>query len=101
MARKLNGEAVKALRDEQGIRQAELARRVGIDRSALNHMEAGRSGAFPETARRIATELGVTLDDVLAAADRASADMPPLSQHQADLAASLLADRRLPATGAA
>ncbi len=37
-----------------------------------------------------------TLDEVLAAADAASRDDPPLSQDQADLVAALLAAHREP-----
>ena len=41
-----------------------------------------------------------TLEEVLAAADKAAAEMPPLSQAQADLAAILASSRPASATAA-
>ena len=64
MTRRVNGAALRAIREALGIRQDALAHRVGVTKSQLSKIEHGASGASPETARRLAEELGVGLDAI-------------------------------------
>ncbi len=56
------GERIFRLRDERGWSQTELARRAGVSRTTLSHLEAGvtRSPSSP-TLRRLARALDVTV----------------------------------------
>ena len=54
---------LREARRAKGLTQADLARRVGCQQSAVSMMEAGRSDALAqETLTRIASELGVVLE---------------------------------------
>ncbi|MDP8899931.1 MAG: helix-turn-helix domain-containing protein [Actinomycetota bacterium] len=53
-------------RERRGLRQADLADLVGVDRRTVSLWETGRGGIRPTTARIVANELGVTIDDLLA-----------------------------------
>jgi transcriptional regulator with XRE-family HTH domain len=64
MTRRANGDAIRAIREALGIRQDALAARVGITKSQLSKVEHGANGASPEVMRKVADELGVTLDAV-------------------------------------
>ena len=57
---RVNGVALRALREAKGRRGAELARAVGISRSHLHNLETGKVPyAGDDLSRRIADELGV------------------------------------------
>lgn len=60
MARRVNGPAVRAIREALGISGANLARRVKISESMLSQVERGINGASPEVTRRLADALGVS-----------------------------------------
>jgi transcriptional regulator with XRE-family HTH domain len=60
----MNGATVRALRDALGIRQDEMASRMGITAAYLANIEAGRKQPRPSVQRRIADVLGVALDAV-------------------------------------
>jgi len=64
MRRRVDGAALRALRENRGIRQDVLARRVGVSKSALSHVERGDNGARPEIIRKLADELGVDVDAI-------------------------------------
>lgn len=64
MTRRVNGAALRAIREAMGIRQDALAHRVGVSKSQLSKIEHGASGASPQTMRRLADELGVTIDAI-------------------------------------
>lgn len=64
MTRRVNGAAVRAIREALGISQVSLARRVQVTKSHMSMVEAGLTGASPEVARRIASELGVSYDAI-------------------------------------
>jgi transcriptional regulator with XRE-family HTH domain len=64
MTRRVNGAALKAIREALGIRQNALAYRVGISKFQLSKIEHGVNGASPEVTRRLADELGVSLDAI-------------------------------------
>jgi len=47
------------IRKARGLSGAELGRRVGVDRSLVSHIEAGRMAPWPAFRRRAAEALGV------------------------------------------
>lgn len=56
---------IKELRELAGIQQKELAERAEISRPYLHDLENNRRGAKPETYKRIADALGVTVEDLM------------------------------------
>lgn len=55
---------IKAVRKEKAMRQKDLASLAKISSPYLCDLENNRRGAKPETLSRIATALGVTVDDL-------------------------------------
>ena len=66
--RKVVGGRVRALREERGLSQDEVARTAGIDRSHLSGIETGTGprNVGVETLNGLARALGVRLTDLLA-----------------------------------
>lgn len=64
MQRQVNGPAIRAIRQGQGMQQAELAERSKISRSHMNKIESGAETPKIETAVRIAQALGVHIDAI-------------------------------------
>lgn len=62
--RKLNGSAVRALREALGIKHGHFARDTEVSTGYLSNIEAGRKQPDPAVARRFATRLGVPLDAI-------------------------------------
>lgn len=58
----LNGATVRVIRELLGISQHDLSVRVGISQGSMSHIEAGKFGTTPQTARAIADGLGVALN---------------------------------------
>jgi putative transcriptional regulator len=56
--------SIRALREDRGLTQAELATRVGVTRQTLIAIEAGRYSPTLELAFQLARVFGVGLDDV-------------------------------------
>ena len=56
---------IKKIRVLKGVKQYELANAAGISSPYLFDLENGNRGAKPETLERIATALGVTVNDLL------------------------------------
>lgn len=54
--------------EQSNISQAELARRMGISRQAINNLIGGRSKASIETYKNLARAIGIPTDEVLRAA---------------------------------
>jgi len=54
-------DAVKAVLEQRGLTQAELARRIGMERPNLHRLLSGRSGQVPEAWQKIFDELGLQL----------------------------------------
>ena len=79
------GSVVRAIRQQRGISQRELARRMETDRSYLRRLEDGRV-RWPDTHLRvliaIAQELGVSLHEILI-----EAGIYPSSDPETDLRA--------------
>ena len=63
--RKVNGAAVKALREAVGLTQAELAARAGTNHTTISHTESGRD-VSPSLLVRIAAGLKVPVDAISA-----------------------------------
>ena len=59
-----------ALRTQRGFSQADLANAVGITRTQLASIEAGRSGSTMRTMRAMALALNVDVEDVSTAIAR-------------------------------
>ena len=55
---------IRALRDDAGLTQAELAKRIGVTRQTLIAIEQGRYSPSLEMAFQIARVFGVGLDEV-------------------------------------
>lgn len=56
--------SIRPLREDSGLTQVELARRVGVTRQTLIAIEQGRYSPTLELAFQIARVFGVGLDDV-------------------------------------
>ena len=56
------GAALRALRDEVGISQEELAGRSGLDRTYISGIERGRRNPSVRSLQRVSDALGITLD---------------------------------------
>jgi len=59
--RRVNGAAIRAIREALGLSQRELAARAGVRNTQISNVEAGVNGMSPAVARRVADELGVPL----------------------------------------
>lgn len=57
---------IKALRKEKGVTQILLAKLAEVSQPYINDLENNRRGAKPETYKRIADALGVSVDDLFA-----------------------------------
>ena len=66
---RVNGDAIRVIRERSGLTQTAFAGMVGIDRSHLTHIEAGRRRPSPPMAARIADELCVPMTAILAPAE--------------------------------
>lgn len=54
-------EAVKTALERQGLSQAELARKVGMERGNVNRLISGKSGQVPEAWQKILDALELEL----------------------------------------
>lgn len=64
MAREINPAAVREIRRLVGISGREFGRRCGIDPGTVSNIERGKHGVSPELMRKIADQLGVSLDSI-------------------------------------
>lgn len=64
MARALNPAALREMRCLVGITQKELGRRAGLHENSVTNIEGGKHDVTPETQRKLADALGVTLDSI-------------------------------------
>lgn len=62
--RRVNGAAVRALREALGIRHMDLAARAEITKGTLTHIESGTRQVSPTTLRKLACGLGVSLEAI-------------------------------------
>jgi transcriptional regulator with XRE-family HTH domain len=68
---------VRALRERQGVGQAELARRAGVSVAHLNKLEAGNKAPNLTTLEALAHALGVKVGDLFAGEPASKADPAP------------------------
>ncbi|HKD99920.1 MAG TPA: helix-turn-helix transcriptional regulator [Planctomycetota bacterium] len=68
------GERIRELRHRLGLRQEDLAARIGIARPNLARLEAGRHLPTTSTLRRVADALGCRTEDLLAMPGESHAD---------------------------
>ena len=64
MARVINPQALRDIRELAGVGQGDLAARCGISQGALSNIERKKSGVSPEVMRKLADALGVSLDSI-------------------------------------
>jgi len=62
--RRVNGAAVRALREALGIRHMDLAARAEITKGTLTHVERGTRQVSPATLRKLACGLGVSVEAI-------------------------------------
>jgi len=74
---------LRARRNAAGLTQIELARRAGITRQSLIHLESGRFVASTTVALKLARALGCAVEDIF------SLPQPPVAPLRADLAQPL------------
>lgn len=74
MSRSIVGARIRAYRREQGVTQAELARRLGISPSYLNLIESSKRAIAGRLLAQVAEELGVGVDALDGAAERRLVD---------------------------
>ena len=58
-------QTLKRVRRERGMSQEDLAEAAGLSRQVVSNLERGTSHGYPETWKRLATALGVTVDELL------------------------------------
>ncbi len=57
------GYRLQSLREEKGLTQGELAERIGLTRTSVTNMEAGRQNITVNLLYKIADELSVKVND--------------------------------------
>jgi transcriptional regulator with XRE-family HTH domain len=62
--RKLNGTAVRVIRELLGVRNGDLALRIQVTPSTVTHIERADRQVSAETQRRLADALGVPLEAI-------------------------------------
>ena len=72
------GDRIRQAREQAGISQAELARRIGISKNAMNTIEGGQSDPRVSRIVAIALVLGVSTDTLLDIQEKPQA--PPKRQ---------------------
>lgn len=64
MKRRVNGAAVRVIREALGIRHMDLAARAEVSKGSLTHVENGSREVSPATLRKIAVGLGVPMEAI-------------------------------------
>lgn len=88
----MTADKIKALREEKGWTQAELARRLGITRNGVNSWEQGLSIPSPSCLVDLANVFSVSTDYLLGIEARATINVSGLSDRDIAVLADL-ADR--------
>jgi len=58
-------QTLRHIRRERGMSQGDLAEAAGLSRQVVSNLERGSSHGYPETWKRLAVALDVTVDDLL------------------------------------
>jgi transcriptional regulator with XRE-family HTH domain len=61
----VNVERMKALRQLRALSQQELSERSGVGRATISRIERGETGAHGRTLRRLASALGVGVEELV------------------------------------
>jgi transcriptional regulator with XRE-family HTH domain len=83
---------LRELRDQRGLSQTDLAKRVGVHYTHIGRYEAGRANPTAETLRSLAESLGVTTDYLMSGA---TSEMATARLTDRDLLAQFQAVERL------
>lgn len=75
---------IKNLREELGIDQKELAKRIGIDKGVMNRIELGSRPARDEELSKIADVFGVSVDYLLGRTDIRNYEENTIAAHTDD-----------------
>lgn len=76
--RETQGQRMRRLRDEKGLRQGYIADRSGITQAHLSRIENDESGVTKNTLRKIADAMGVAYDDLFVPKDGRELEGPRL-----------------------
>ena len=82
---KKSGERIRQLRNEHGYTQEALAKKLGIDRSLLSHIEAGKRGCSVDLLVQLSEFFNVTLDLLVLGRGQESVDKTALKEEIAQL----------------
>ncbi len=77
---KKSGERIRQLRTENGYTQEMLAKKLGVDRSLLSHIEAGKRGSSVDLLVQLSDLFGVTLDLLVLGREQESTDKAGLEK---------------------
>lgn len=64
MAKRL-GENIKRIRTESGMTQADLCRKLDVDRAYMSNIESGKKNPTLSTIERIAKALNVSIEELM------------------------------------
>ena len=81
---------IKMLREQQGITQAELAKRLGITRSGVNAWEMGISIPSTQYIVELALLFGVSTDYLLEMPQKATVNVDGLTEHEVAVISELV-----------
>ena len=84
------GERIKYLRERNGMTQAELAKKLGITRSAVNAWEMSISAPSVRSIIEISRVFNVSSDTILTDRDICTADITALSDNDRELVLRLI-----------
>lgn len=59
------GAKIEAMRKKKGLTQEELAEKVGVSQSMINHIEKGKKRPSLDTAVALANEFNTTVDSLI------------------------------------
>src|ERR1041385_2260643 len=76
MAQETQGERVRRARDERGLKQGYVAKTANITQAHLSRIENDESGVTDHTLKRIATAIGIPLEDLVVRRDPTKDDGP-------------------------
>ncbi len=77
---KKSGERIRQLRIENGYTQETLAKKLGVDRSLLSHIEAGKRGCSVDLLVQMSDLFGVILDLLILCRGQESNDKATLEK---------------------
>lgn len=61
--------SIRTLRDRANLTQAQLAKKIDVDQSAICRWERGKNPPLPKYQRKLSKLFGVTVDEILSVND--------------------------------